>query len=230
MSINKLLIAVAAAALIPAAAMAADMEDAESSTHGFEAAQYQEVDTYKHPGFEIVQYDLATLSHFSYVLVSEGEALVVDPGRDIDTYLTAAQERGVKIAAVWLTHSHADFVAGQIELAKALDVPIYISRHANAEYKHVPLKDGDTLKVGNSIVTFLETPGHTPDSMCGLVANAAGSLRGHATRRFAAGRRCATDQGMGRASDRHRGEHAAESPEDGIGQVGSKIPGHCRLQ
>ena len=173
MFINKLLIAAATAALLPLAAMGAGIQDAESSTHGFEAAQYQEVDTYKHPGFEVVQYDLATLSHFSYVLVSNGEALVVDPGRDIDTYLKAAQDHGAKITAVWLTHSHADFVAGQIELAKALNVPIYISRHANAGYKHVPLKDGDTLKVGDAVVAFLETPGHTPDSMCGLVANAA---------------------------------------------------------
>ena len=173
MLINKLLIAIAAAVMILAVTSASAVEDAESATHGFQAAQYQEVDSYKYPGFEIVQYDLATLSHFSYVLVSEGEALVVDPGRDIDTYLKAAKDREVKITAVWLTHSHADFVAGQIELASALSVPVYISRHAGAGYKHVPLKDGDTLKVGAAVVTFLETPGHTPDSMCGLVANAA---------------------------------------------------------
>ena len=173
MFVNKVLIATVAALMLPLAVLGAGIQDAESSTHGFEAAQYQEVDTYKYPDFEIVQYDLAALSHFSYLLASNGEALVVDPGRDIDTYLEAAKDRGIKITAVWLTHSHADFVAGQIELAKALDVPIYISRHAGAGYKHVPLKDGDTLKVGNAIVTFLETPGHTPDSMCGLVADAA---------------------------------------------------------
>ena len=171
MLINKLLIA-AAVTLLPLTTLAAEIKDAESATHGFEAAQYQEVDTYKYPGFDVVQYDLATLSHFSYLLISNGEALVVDPGRDIETYLEAAKDRGVKITSVWLTHSHADFVAGQIELAKVLDVPVYISRHAGVGYKHVPLKDSDTLKVGNTIVTFLETPGHTPDSMCGLVANA----------------------------------------------------------
>ena len=99
--------------------------------------------------------------------------MVVDPGRDVATYLTAAEDRGMKITSIWLTHSHADFVAGQIELAHALNVPIYISRHANAEYKHNPLEDGDAVKVGSTIVTFLETPGHTPDSMCGLVANVA---------------------------------------------------------
>ncbi len=173
MLINKLLIAAAAVALVPALLMGAEIKDAESATHGDEAAQYQEVDTYKYPGFEVVQYDLTTLSHFSYLLVSNGEALVVDPGRDIATYLKAAEDRGVKITAVWLSHSHADFVAGQIELAHALKVPIYISAKAGAEYDHVPLKEGDTLKVGGVTVTFLETPGHTPDSMCGLVAASA---------------------------------------------------------
>lgn len=171
MLINKLLIT-AAVLLAPYAVSAAEITDAESATHGFEAARYQEVDTYKYPSFEVIQYDLATLSHFSYVLVSEGEALVVDPGRDIATYVEAAKNRGFKITAVWLTHSHADFVAGQIELANALDVPIYISQDAGAGYQHAPLKNGDQLKVGKAVVTFLETPGHTPDSMCGVVANA----------------------------------------------------------
>jgi glyoxylase-like metal-dependent hydrolase (beta-lactamase superfamily II)/rhodanese-related sulfurtransferase len=173
MSTGKSVFWAITAILVPVFASAAEIKDAESATHGFEAAQYQEVDTYRYPGFDIVQYDLATLSHFSYLLVSDKEAMVVDPGRDVATYLKAAEDRGVNVTAVWLTHSHADFVAGQIELAHALNVPIYISRHANAEYKHVPLKDGDTLQVGQAIVTFLETPGHTPDSMCGLVADAA---------------------------------------------------------
>ncbi len=172
MSIQKFLIAAVASLLLPIAAVAAEIKDAESATHGDEAAQYQQVDTYEYPGFEVVQYDLAALSHFSYLLVSDGEALVVDPGRDVATYLKAADDRGVKIKAVWLSHSHADFVAGQIELAHALNVPIYISRQAGAGYEHTGLKEGDTLQVGSAVVTFLETPGHTPDSMCGLVAKA----------------------------------------------------------
>ncbi len=173
MLINKLMIMATPVLLVPLALRGAEISDAESATHGDEAAQYQVVDTYKYPGFEIVQYDLAVLSHFSYLLVSQGEALVVDPGRDIAVYLKAAEDRRVKITAVWLTHSHADFVAGQIELAHALKVPIYISQKANAEYEHRALKEGDTLKVGGAVVTFRETPGHTPDSMCGLVADAA---------------------------------------------------------
>ncbi len=173
MFINKLLITVASVMLVASAVRGAEIKDAESATHGDEAAQYQVVETYKYPGFDVVQYDLATLSHFSYLLASEGEALVVDPGRDIGTYLKTAEDRAVKITAVWLSHSHADFVAGQIELAHALKVPVYISQKAGAEYEHIGLKEGDTLKVGGTVVTFLETPGHTPDSMCGLVSSAA---------------------------------------------------------
>ena len=147
-------------------------KDVEASKHSAEAARYQIVDTYKYPGFEIVQFNLSVLSHYSYLLISEGEALLVDPGRDCFAYLDAAKERGVKIKAIWLTHSHADFVAGHIEAAKRLNVPIYISEKAGAEYDSIPLRDGDKLTVGAAVVTFLETPGHTPDSMCGLVASA----------------------------------------------------------
>jgi len=147
------------------------VEDAEAATHGDEAAMYQIVDTYEFPGFKIVQYDLAVLSHFSYLLISEGEVLVIDPGRDAQVYLDAAKEVGAKIVGVWLSHSHADFVAGHIEVASKLNVPIYISAKANAGYQHLALNEGDTLTVGKAKLSFLDTPGHTLDSMCALVAN-----------------------------------------------------------
>lgn len=146
--------------------------DAEAATHGFEAAQYQRVGEYEYPGFKVAQYDLAVLSHFSYLLSSEKEALLVDPGRDVGIYLEAAAKQKAKIVGVWLTHSHADFVAGHIELAEKLGVPIYISHKADAQYSHQALREGDTLKVGQAVLRFLETPGHTPDSMCATVANA----------------------------------------------------------
>lgn len=145
--------------------------DAEAAAHGFAAARYRLVDEHAYPGFKIAQYDLAVLSHFSYMLTSQSEALLVDPGRDVATYLEAAEKQTVKIVGVWLTHSHADFVAGHIELAEKLGVPIYISQKADAQYPHQPLRDGDTLKVGQAVLRFLETPGHTPDSMCATVAN-----------------------------------------------------------
>ncbi|MBN2473617.1 MAG: MBL fold metallo-hydrolase [Pirellulales bacterium] len=156
---------------MPAGAPAAEVRDAEAATHGDQAASYQVVDTYEFPGFRIIQFDLAVLSHYSYMLVSGGECLVVDPGRDIGTYLTTADQQGVKIVGVWLTHSHADFVAGHVEFARQLDVPLHISQKANAGYPHVALKENDTLELGEVVVKFLETPGHTPDSMCGLVSS-----------------------------------------------------------
>ncbi|NQT13330.1 MAG: MBL fold metallo-hydrolase [Planctomycetes bacterium] len=118
-----------------------------------------------------MQFDLGVLSHYSYMLVTGGECLVVDPGRDIFTYVEAAKREGVKVTGVWLTHSHADFVAGHIEFAKEFGVPLRISEEAGAGYQHVALKDGDTLAVGDAVLRFLETPGHTPDSMCGVVAS-----------------------------------------------------------
>ena len=151
--------------------MAAPIKDAEAATHGDEAASYQIVDTYEFPGFKIIQFDLAVLSHYSYMLVTGGECLVVDPGRDIFTYVETAKKEGAKITGVWLTHSHADFVAGHIEFAKQFGVPLRISEKAAAAYQHIALKENDTLEVGDAILKFLETPGHTPDSMCGLVAS-----------------------------------------------------------
>ncbi|MBN2291900.1 MAG: MBL fold metallo-hydrolase, partial [Pirellulales bacterium] len=112
---------------ISSGAHAAEIKDAEAATHGDDAASYQIVDTYKFPGFKIIQFDLAVLSHYSYMLISGGECLVIDPGRDIFTYLETAKKEGVKITGVWLTHSHADFVAGHIEFAKQLGVPLRIS-------------------------------------------------------------------------------------------------------
>ncbi len=164
-------LAIALCLAIPAGALAAGIKDAEAATHGDEAASYQVVDTYQFPGFKIIQFDLAVLSHYSYMLISGGECLVIDPGRDIFTYLETAKKEGVKITGVWLSHSHADFVAGHIEFAKQLGVPLHISEKAGAGYKCVALKENDTLQVGDAVLRFLETPGHTPDSMCALVAN-----------------------------------------------------------
>jgi glyoxylase-like metal-dependent hydrolase (beta-lactamase superfamily II) len=152
-------------------ASAAEVRDAEATTHGDEAANYQIVDTYEFPGFKIIQFDLAVLSHYSYMLISGGECLVVDPGRDIFTYVEAAQKEGIRITGVWLTHSHADFVAGHTEFARQLGVPLRISEKAQAGYEHIALKENDTLQVGECELKFLETPGHTPDSMCALVAS-----------------------------------------------------------
>jgi glyoxylase-like metal-dependent hydrolase (beta-lactamase superfamily II) len=166
-----ILVGVAAISISSRQVAAAEIKDAEAATHGDEAASYQVIDTYEFPGFKIVQFDLAVLSHFSYLLISDNQCLVVDPGRDIGAYLQAAKKEGAEITGVWLTHSHADFVAGHIEFASQLGVPLRISVNARAGYEHIGLKENDSMEVGEAVVKFIETPGHTPDSMCGLVAS-----------------------------------------------------------
>ena len=90
---------------------ATTMKDAEASKHGSDAAQYSIVDTYQFPGFAVVQIDLGVLSQYSYMVFSDKECLVVDPGRDVDVYVDKASKESATIKGVYLTHSHADFVA-----------------------------------------------------------------------------------------------------------------------
>jgi len=145
------------------------IKDAESATHAYEAAWHQVVDTYEVPGFEIVQFELGALSHYSYVLISETEALVVDPSRDINAYLDLVSKRGLTVKGVFLTHSHADFVAGHMEIAKATGCPIYASATSGDEFDHQPLREGSSIQIGKATVKILETPGHTPDGLCATV-------------------------------------------------------------
>ena len=155
--------------LFSAGAWAAQIKDSESATHGVDASKYYIVDTYEFPGFKLIQLELPVLSIYSYMLISSGEALVVDPSRDIFVFLDIAKKEGVKITGVYLTHSHADFVAGHMELVNAVKCPIYQSHISGAKYPFKPLKEGSTIRVGRALVKFIETPGHTPDGMCALV-------------------------------------------------------------
>ena len=148
---------------------AGQIKDTESASHAFEAAWYQVKDTHQFPDFKVIQFELGVLSHYSYLLVSGRDALLVDPGRDVTTYLETSKKEGAAIVGVYLTHSHADFVAGHGELAKS--APIYVSAKTGAKYSHRPIHEGDTLTIGNAKISFLETPGHTPDGTCAVVAN-----------------------------------------------------------
>ncbi|MBF0208386.1 MAG: MBL fold metallo-hydrolase [Oligoflexia bacterium] len=146
------------------------LKDAESATHGDEASTYQIVNTYKYSGYQLIQFNLAVLSHYSYLLVSENQAMVVDPGRDIFSYLDYAKKNNLKFMGVLLTHSHADFVAGHIEFLKGNGVKIYSSVKSGAEYKHQPVKEGDVIKLGQARIKIIETPGHTPDGVSAVVS------------------------------------------------------------
>jgi glyoxylase-like metal-dependent hydrolase (beta-lactamase superfamily II)/rhodanese-related sulfurtransferase len=117
------------------------------------------------------QFYLGCLAHASYLLGSEGEAAVVDPQRDVEIYLKAADQHGLKIRHIFETHLHADFVSGHLELAKRTGAQIYIGAQAGATFPHVALHDGSEVRFGKLRITALETPGHTPEGMCMVVTD-----------------------------------------------------------
>src|SRR5580692_2063881 len=112
------------------------------------------------------QFYLGCLAHASYLLGSEGEAVVVDPQRDVEIYLEAAQRQGLQIKHIFETHLHADFVSGHAELSARTGGKIYIGAAARAKFAHVPLRDGFEVRFGRATIRILETPGHTPESIC----------------------------------------------------------------
>jgi hydroxyacylglutathione hydrolase len=113
------------------------------------------------------QFYLNCLAHASYLVGDEATqtAAVIDPQRDIDRYLAFATERGLTIRHVFLTHLHADFIAGHLELRDRTGATIYLGATANAEYRFTPLADGDTVEFGQVRLQTLATPGHTPESI-----------------------------------------------------------------
>lgn len=117
------------------------------------------------------QFYLPCLAHASYVIGDEqtGTAAVIDPQRDTDQYITFAFEHAVKIKYVFLTHLHADFVAGHLELRDRVGAAICLGAAAKAAYAFTPFRDGDILDFGSIRLKVLETPGHTPESISILV-------------------------------------------------------------
>jgi glyoxylase-like metal-dependent hydrolase (beta-lactamase superfamily II) len=117
------------------------------------------------------QYYLGCLSQASYLIGDEvtRTAIVVDPRRDVEEYLEDAAAAGLRIEHVILTHFHADFVAGHLELRERTGARIHLGARATAEYEFAPLHDGDTLEFGRVRLGILETPGHTPEGISVLV-------------------------------------------------------------
>lgn len=112
-----------------------------------------------------------------------GEALVVDPARDVEPYLEAAEAEGMRIVGATETHIHADFVSGSRELAERAGVTLFLSDCGNKDWKyqfadkydHVLLKDGDIFKIGNVKFEAVHTPGHTPEHTSFLMTDTAGA-------------------------------------------------------
>jgi hydroxyacylglutathione hydrolase len=117
------------------------------------------------------QFYLGCLAHASYMLASEGEAVVVDPQRDVDLYVKAAEQHGLAIRHIFETHLHADFVSGHQELAARTGAKIYMGAQAGATFPHVAVSDGFELKFGTASIRVLETPGHTAESICLVVTD-----------------------------------------------------------
>jgi len=117
------------------------------------------------------QFYLKCLAHASYLVADERskQAVVVDPQRDIEQYMTFAAEHGLSIGHVVLTHLHADFLAGHLELRDRAGARIYLGAKASAEYAFTPLADGDEINLGTVRLRALSTPGHTPESISLLV-------------------------------------------------------------
>lgn len=120
--------------------------------------------------------DLAQASYF-IGCQANGEAIIVDPRRDIDVYLDLAEKNGMRITAVTETHVHADYLSGTREVAAATGAQIYVSGEGGTEWQYgfdgVRLHDGDTIGLGNISITAVHTPGHTPEHLSFLITDGA---------------------------------------------------------
>ena len=117
------------------------------------------------------QFYLGCLAQASYLIGDGGEAAVVDPRRDVDEYIEEARRQGLSIRHVIETHLHADFVSGHRELAARTGARIYFGAKAGARFEHVAVRDGDEIRMGEVVLRFLETPGHTPESVSIVVTD-----------------------------------------------------------
>jgi hydroxyacylglutathione hydrolase len=117
------------------------------------------------------QFYLSCLAHASYLVGSEGIAAVIDPQRDVGIYLDVARERGLHIAHIIETHLHADFVSGHRELAAVTGAEIYLGEGSGATFPHLAVRDGDEVSFGRVRLRFLQTPGHTLESVSVVVTD-----------------------------------------------------------
>ncbi len=130
---------------------------------GMETIQVSEI--------QVEHFYLSCLAHASYLVSSAAVAAVIDPQRDVDVYLQAAARKGLKIEHIMETHLHADFVSGHRELAERTGARIYLGEGSGAAFPHIAVKDGDSVRFGNCLLEFLQTPGHTLESVSILMTD-----------------------------------------------------------
>jgi hydroxyacylglutathione hydrolase len=124
---------------------------------------------------KIEQIYTGCLAQGAYYIESEGEAVVIDPLREVEPYVQKAARNKAAIKYVFETHFHADFVSGHIDLAKATGAPIVYGPTANPSFEAHIAKDGEVFTVGKISFTVLHTPGHTMESTCYLLQNEQGN-------------------------------------------------------
>jgi hydroxyacylglutathione hydrolase len=132
---------------------------------------------------KIERFEVAGLAQYSYVISDGGEAVVIDPMRDIERYVAYAEREKLLVTAVVETHIHADFAAGSMALVQATGAELALSGYDSTEryvysMRHRRLMDGDTVKVGSVRLQALFTPGHTPEHLSYLLRGADGELKG----------------------------------------------------
>lgn len=114
---------------------------------------------------KIKQFEDKNLAHYSYAIISNGEAALIDPARNPHPYYDFAKQHNAKITTVIETHPHADFVSSHLEIHNTTEATIYVSKLLGAEYEHQTFDEGDAIVLGNITLKALNTPGHSPDSI-----------------------------------------------------------------
>ncbi|MGZ3887530.1 MAG: MBL fold metallo-hydrolase [Flavisolibacter sp.] len=126
---------------------------------------------------KIEQIYTGCLAQGAYYIESEGEAVVIDPLREVAPYIQKARKSGARIKYVFETHFHADFVSGHLDLSKQTDAPIIYGPLAEPSFKAHIARDGEEFRVGKVRFTVLHTPGHTMESACYLLKDENGKAR-----------------------------------------------------
>jgi len=115
------------------------------------------------------------LAQGAYYIHSQGEAVIIDPLREVQPYMDRLAKDGVKLKYIFETHFHADFVSGHLDLSKKTGAPIVYGPTANTEFECIVAEDRQVFAVGDITIEVLHTPGHTMESTCYLLKDAAGN-------------------------------------------------------
>ena len=124
------------------------------------------------------------LAHASYAVIRLGKMIVIDPARDPQPYYDFATFNNADITGIIETHPHADFVSSHLEIHETTGATIYASKLLGAEYPHETFDDGDVIQLNDVKLKAINTPGHSPDSICILVQDENGNDQSDIYRRY----------------------------------------------